>query len=107
MEQKSFFASLFDFDFNTFITMRFLKVIYIVFTVLVGLAAVAFFVGGISQGGSGAIFALVFVPLIALFYLIMIRVSLEVIALLFRIGDNTEKAVTLLGGNATDTDGMA
>lgn len=107
MEQKSFFASLFDWDFTTFITLRFLKVIYIVATVLIALAALGFLIVAISQGGGGIVAGIILVPLFALFYLILVRVSLEVIALLFRIGDNTEKMVVELGGTATDTDGNA
>ena len=34
-QQKNFIASLFDFGFTSFVTLRFLKVIYAIFVVLI------------------------------------------------------------------------
>lgn len=85
-ESKGFFGALFDFDFKTFISLRFIKVIYIVFIVIIGGTALVFLVLGIADGNPAA--ALLGI-VVAFFYLILIRVSLELIVLLFRIGENT------------------
>ena len=93
---ESFFSVLFDWDFNTFITKRAIKIVYILFVVFIGLGALAFFIAALSRGGGQAIAALIFVPLGALLYIIMIRISLEIIAIIFKIGDDTGHIRTAL-----------
>lgn len=98
-QQKSFFATLFDFDFTSFITLRFLKVIYGILVALILLTGAIFLFGGLASGsGLGILFGLVVAPLATLVYLIMTRIGLEVIAMFFRIGDNSALTVQLLGG---------
>ena len=64
----------------------FIKIIYVIALVCFGLGWVGVFFVSIGNGDVlTAIFALVFF----LFYLIIVRVWLEVIAVLFRIGENT------------------
>jgi len=89
LESKGFFSGLFDFGFTSFITLRFLKVIYTILVVLILLAGLVTFVVFISQGGVGVVFAIVVVPIVTLLYLVLARVYMEVIALFFRIGENT------------------
>jgi len=89
IEAKGFFASLFDFGFTSFITLKFLRLIYGVLVVLILLAGVVFFVASISQGGLYILFAIVIVPIVTLIYLVLTRVSMEMVAIFFRIGENT------------------
>ena len=97
--QKSFLASLFDFGFTSFVTLRFLKVIYAIITVLILLGGLALLIAGFSTGtAAGIIGTIILVPLFTLVYLILARIAFEVIAMFFRIGDNTFLAVQLLGG---------
>jgi hypothetical protein len=93
IEAKGFFASLFDFGFTSFITLKFLSVIYGVVVVLILLTSVVLLVVSLSQGGSYAVLAIVVIPIVALFYLVVTRVSLEIVALFFRIGENTSLMV--------------
>ena len=93
IEAKGFFASLFDFGFTSFITLKFLRVIYGVVVVLILLTSVAILVASISQGGMYAVLAIVVVPIVTLIYLVLTRVSLEIVALFFRIGENTSLMV--------------
>jgi hypothetical protein len=93
IEAKGFFASLFDFGFTSFITLKFLRVIYGVVVVLILVTGVVLFVASISQGGIYAVFAIVVVPIVTLIYLVLTRVSLEIVALFFRIGENTSLMV--------------
>jgi hypothetical protein len=100
-QQKSFLASLFDFGFTSFITLRFLKVIYAVFVVLIILAGVVFLLLGLASGrAAGVLLGIVGAPLITLLYLVMARVYMEFIAMFFRIGDNSALTVQLLSANA-------
>jgi hypothetical protein len=100
VEAKGFFASLFDFGFTSFITLKFLSVIYGVVVVLILVTSVILFVTGISQGGTFAVLAIVVIPIVALLYLVLTRVSLEIVALFFRIGENTSLMVA--AGNHSD-----
>jgi hypothetical protein len=98
-QQKSFLASLFDFGFTSFVTLRFLKVIYAIWVVLILIAGAIFLVAGLSSGTSyGILGGLIFAPIITFLYLIGARIFFEIIAMFFRIGDNTFMAVQLLGG---------
>ena len=94
---KGFFASLFDFGFTSFITLQLLSVIYGIVVVLVVLASVFAIGAGIYRGGA-SLFAIVVVPIAALIYLVLARVSMEMIALFFRIGQNTNLMAALASG---------
>lgn len=93
IEAKGFFASLFDFGFTSFITLRFLSVIYGVAVVLILLTSGALLAASLSQGGMYAVLAIVVIPIVMLLYLVVTRVSLEIVALFFRIGENTSLMV--------------
>ncbi len=98
-QQKSFFATLFDFGFTSFVTLRFLKVIYAIMVVLILLGGLFFLIAGLSTGNSlGILGAIIFAPLVTLVYLVLARISFEVIAMFFRIGENTFTVVQLLRG---------
>lgn len=85
---KGFFASLFDFSFSSLVTTRIIKILYIVITVIVSLIAFLFLIAGLTQGPASALGAIIFAPLGWLFYMISARVSLEIIIVVFRIGDD-------------------
>lgn len=90
-QSKSFFSALFDLDFKTFVTMRVLKVLYVLCIVFIGIASVGYIIGGLASGRSTiAVLALVFVPIAALISIIYVRLMFESTALFFRIGKNTE-----------------
>ena len=104
-EAKSFFTGLFDFSFSSFITMKFLRLIYIVVVVVILLGGAFFLISSLSRGGLGVVFGLVVVPLVTLLYLVLARIYLELVALLFRIGDNTAAIATALQAGGTSTSG--
>ncbi|GAY08931.1 DUF4282 domain-containing protein [Pseudonocardia sp. N23] len=75
---KNFVGALFDFDFNFFATPVVVKVLYIIGMVVIGLGWLAAIVTGfIGNGLLGGILALVLGAVVALFYLILFRVTLE------------------------------
>ena len=96
LDSPSLFAGLTDVGFRTFVTRKFLSVIYIVVAVGILLTAIALFASAASQGVTSALFALVLVPLLALLYLVMARVTLELVALMFRIAENTDRMAVAL-----------
>ncbi len=79
--------------------LKFIKVIYIIGAIVIGLGALSFIVAGFSPelrgGDAGPPSSL---SIGGLLYLIFFRVWLEVIAMLFRIGENTSRVVVALGG---------
>jgi len=72
-----FFNALFDFNFNSFATPVVIKVLYILGTIAVGLGYVGAIIYGFSVGIGTGLVALIIGALVALIYLILIRVTLE------------------------------
>ena len=127
-ETKGFFGSLFDLSFSSFVTIRLVKVLYILTLILLVLAYLAIAVAIFSGSGEearftsdgtfettdsdgnavlGVLWLLIFGPLLLFFYLLFYRVVFELIVVVFRIFENTRDQVALLragagpGGGAT------
>jgi hypothetical protein len=97
--EMSFIKSLFDFSMTNFITMRVIRVLYILLTFLtVIIGAVAMLSGIISifTEGPRGIAIVLLAPIGTVFYLIILRLWVEFLANLYRIGDNTQKMVKAL-----------
>jgi hypothetical protein len=97
--ELGFFPSLFDFKMTNFITMRVIRLLYAISAVLIVIAgAIAMIAGlmGSYGGGSAKVLVVIFVPLGTLLYLIIVRLWVEFLANLYRIGDNTQKMVNAL-----------
>jgi len=102
MEEKGFFGSLFDISFTSFVTVRLIKVIYVITLVLIGLAALVFVVAAFADSVGTGVFVLVIVaPLVSLLYVIYARVLLEIVIAIFRIAENTGGTVSLLRAQAS------
>ena len=66
--------------------------------VLYSLGALALFIGGLASGrATGVFFALILVPIGYLVYLILIRIWMELLVVVFRMGDDIH-AIRLGGG---------
>jgi uncharacterized membrane protein len=105
LDAKGFFQSLFDFKFTSLITTRIIRVVYVIVVVVFALAALALFFGGLGSGEeSGIIFAIIFVPIGFLLYVIAARIWMELIIIVFRIGEDIRAIRTegrgLAGGGA-------
>jgi hypothetical protein len=99
--KKGFFASLFDISFRSLITPRIIKVLYVLALILIGImtaVGLIFAVVALSQDPASGIITLIAVPLLALIYLIYIRVALEVVIALFHVMQNTSEMVRIGGG---------
>jgi hypothetical protein len=119
-ETKGFFGSLFDLSFSSFVTIRLVKVLYILTLILLVLAylgiAVAIFAGGgeetqfTSEGivttendgnpALGVLWLIVLGPLLLFFYLLFYRVIFELIVVVFRIFENTRDQLALTRAGA-------
>jgi hypothetical protein len=76
---KGFMASLFDFGFNSFVTPKVVKVVYVLITILISLGTIGIIITG---------FRLIVAPLFFFIYLALWRIALEIFILIFRIGDD-------------------
>jgi len=94
--EKGFFASLFDFSLKEFITLKILRRIYaaaVVVNVLIGIGIIIFgLASAFSEEGKFWVFilSLLFAPLIFLLLTVLDRISVEVLAVAFRIAENTK-----------------
>ena len=89
IETSSSLGTLFDFSFRRFITVDIIKVLYALILVLI---ALGWLLGVISAFGSGflaGLVGLVLVTIAAIIQVIFARVWLEIIVVIFRIGENT------------------
>ena len=94
-------AAMLDFSFSRFITLSVIKLLYIVGLVLIGLMWVGLTISSFMAGVVQGIGALVVGAVIAVIYMVLFRVWLELIVIIFRIGENTSKLVELRGGTPT------
>lgn len=92
-------ASLFDLSFTRFITVRVLRVLYVISLVLIAVTVLLAIISGFTQGFGFGLLSLILAPLFGLLYVILTRVSLELIAVIFRIGKDIG---TLAGRNPED-----
>ena len=96
MPEQGFLASLFDVEFKSLITTKVIKVLYILSMIVIGLAALAFVGAAFANSVAGGLIVLLIVaPLVALLYLIYVRVLLEIVIAVFRIMETNTELVAL------------
>ena len=103
MEEKGFFASLFDLSFTEFVTPKIIRVLFLIAIVFAALVALSFIVNGFSHGALVGLVMLVLAPVIFIVYVLLARVWLEVIIIMFRIADNTRQTALNTGAAPTSS----
>jgi uncharacterized membrane protein len=84
--------ALMDFSFKKFITIRVVKLLYILMIALIALEWLIGVVAGFNLGGfGGGLGAMITMTLMAVIQLIFARILLELIVVIFRIGENTSE----------------
>jgi Domain of unknown function (DUF4282) len=95
---KGFVSSLFDFGFNSFVTPKVVKVVYVLIMIVLGLAGLAFAFSAFTYSAIAGIFVLLIVaPLFFFVYLALWRIALEIFVVIFRIADDL-RAIRERGG---------
>lgn len=91
--EKGFVGSLFDFSFNSLVTPKIIKALYVLITIWTALFALAILIFGFRVGGvAGGVFTLLIVePIFILLTLGIYRVVLEAFMVIFRIYEETKK----------------
>ncbi len=87
--EKGFFGSLFDLTFEAFVTIRIIKVLYIIAILASGLFAIGVLVSLIQQGGFLVVVAFIAAPIAFFGAVLLSRIYLEIVIVLFRIAENT------------------
>jgi len=88
-QAKGFIAALFDFKFDHFVTPKIVKAVYLVMTVLILLGALITFIVALSTGeGIMILFALFVVPIMAIIYLALARMSMEMYYAVIRMSED-------------------
>jgi hypothetical protein len=96
MQEKSFFSSLFDLSFSSFITTKIVKVLYVLAMVVFGVAALSYVIWAFTDSVALGLFALLTAaPLFFLVYVIYTRVVLELFIAIFRIAETNTELVAL------------
>ncbi|MHB1773383.1 MAG: DUF4282 domain-containing protein [Acidimicrobiales bacterium] len=83
-----FLKSLYDFSFSIFVTSKIIRVLYIIITIVYSLVALLFFIDFARSGTLGLVAAIVLVPLGYLLSLTLARIMLELVMVVFRIGED-------------------
>ena len=97
-EAKGLLRSLFDFQFTSLITLKVIRFVYLLIVVLYSVGAVFLFIAGIASGTASGIFSsLIIVPIGYLVYLTLTRIWMEILIVVFRLGDDV-RAIRMGGG---------
>ena len=91
-------AGMMDLSFNRFITLSVIKVLYVLGLLLLALFWLVALIGSLWNGVGSFLFMLIIGPVVLAVYAIFYRVWLELIVVVFRIGENTRKLVELQSG---------
>jgi uncharacterized membrane protein YphA (DoxX/SURF4 family) len=109
MTAKGLLRSLYDFGFTSLITTRIIKFVYALLVISYSIVAVILLLVGLaSRNSAGILFAIIFVPIFYLIYLIMLRILMEMIVVFFKIGEDVHVIRHRAGGRGfADTSGSA
>lgn len=92
MEAQSFFSSLFDYSFSSFVTPRIIKILYVLATIVIALWTLILVLAGFNvSSGAGLLMLVVVGPLFFVISMIYARVVLELIIVFFRINGNVQE----------------
>ncbi|MGW7196555.1 DUF4282 domain-containing protein [Streptomyces chryseus] len=83
---KGFFAGLFDFGFTTFVTPKVIKFFYVVIFILICIGWIFWLIAGFRSSSGAGTLVLIFGPLVSLLWLILYRITLELVMVIFRLG---------------------
>jgi hypothetical protein len=95
---QGFVASLFDFGFNSFVTPKVVKVVYVLIMVVLGLFGLACTgIAFVFKPILGIFVLIIVAPLFFFVYLALWRIALEIFVVVFRIADDL-RAIRDRGG---------
>ncbi|MDQ3757697.1 MAG: DUF4282 domain-containing protein [Actinomycetota bacterium] len=99
--EKGFFASLFDFSFSSLITPKIIRVVYVLITIAVGLFSLSILFSFAASDDGNAVLGLILAPLAFLLYMIFARIYLEIVIVVFRMGEDVRRIADNQAGGGT------
>jgi len=90
MENKGFFESLFDFEFNEYVTLKIVKWVFMLMIFLVSLFTVIFVIDGFGVSVFRGILYLIISPAIFLVLVTISRLFLELTVVIFKLSEDIE-----------------
>ena len=85
-----FLPTLFDATFSHLLAQRLVRVLYLLALITIGTIAFVLLFGSVSQGPVAAVIAFIAVPTLALLCIGIVRVVLEAVVVIFRMGEHTQ-----------------
>jgi hypothetical protein len=86
-ESGTFIASLFDFSFSSLVTLRVIRVLYVLITILFSLAAIIGILAAlVRHTPADIVLAVIIIPITYLIYLTLARIGMEILIVLFNLG---------------------
>ncbi len=93
-ETGGFFAALFDYSFNTFITPMIIKFVYVLVTVGIAIGYLVIAIATFSRSTSvGVLWLLIIGPILAVLSLALARMTLEFYLAVVRVSEDVRRAV--------------
>ena len=89
--RRGFFESLMDTRFDSLITPKLIRFLYVVSIVVLAIGIVVAIIAGFAEDVGTGILLLLLAPIVALIYLIVIRLYLELIIVAFKIREAAEE----------------
>lgn len=92
-EVKGTVGALFDLSFTEFVTIRVIRVLFIIGVVLSAVSAIGMIVSGFDIGTGAGVLALLLSPVVFILPVLLVRIWCEMIIVVFRIAENSGKLV--------------
>jgi hypothetical protein len=90
-DHRGFFESLMDTRFDSLITPKLIRFLYVISMVVLAIGTIVFVIAGFAEKASTGIILLILAPIGALIYLIVIRLWLELIVVTFKIREAADQ----------------
>src|SRR3954453_15555377 len=90
-DNRGFFESLMDTRFDSLITPKLIRFLYVISMIVLAVGTVVFVIAGFAEQASTGVILLILAPIGALIYLIVIRLWLELIVVTFKIREAADQ----------------
>lgn len=88
---RGFLTTLFDATFSHLLALRLVRVLYLLALITIGTIGFILLFSSFAQGGAVAVVGLVVVPTLTLLCIGLVRVVLEAVVVIFRMGADAEQ----------------
>lgn len=85
---KGFLGALFDFSFSEFVTTKIIRLLYVLAIAISVVIGIALVISGFAIGFGRGVLMLIAAPVVVLLYIIGARIWLELVIVVFRIGEH-------------------